>query len=372
MKNKSVQIEIAPHTVIWIGAFSIALFLLWKIRVVIFMLFLAFIINSALRPYVDRLEQRNIPRIISTALIYFIFVVLLVFAISTILTDTLQQFGELVKELPIIISNLAQIISGFFGSIVENVPGLDNVIAAETIKQQVLDFANGISTNEIRDLFSSGLIGAVSIINSTIYIVLSGFTVMMLSIYMLNKPGEVYQELFQIFPESKREKYLEILAKIEENLGNWLRGQLTLMFSVGLLTYVGFVLPSFFFEGYRLHEFALLLAFLAAITEVIPNFGPLLTAAIGVILAAGSAPLAPFWPMVYVTVLFAVIQQIESTLLTPNIMKKAIGLDPIITIVSLIAAFILFDLIGTILIIPFLAIVQIFIQAGLAEAKKKT
>jgi len=376
MDNQTVKIEVSLKTLIVTSVFIVSLIILWKVRIIFFMLFLAFIINSTIRPLVDRMQKYKIPRMISVSMIYILLILVVSISMATVISQTFAQLANLISEIPVIISNLGEILSSFvekFVRFLNNFPGVYMNISSDVVKQQILSYFETIEVTDVSSFFKNGVSSAITIINSTLSVFFGGLTVMMISVYMLTREDKIYVGMLKLIPARKRKKYIKLFKKIETKLGDWLRGQSILMFSVGISTWLGLMIPSFFFDNYNLHEFALPLAFFAAFLEVIPNIGPFVTGFIGVIIALGSNPLSPVFPMLYVLGLFTLIQQFEGIVLVPKVMQKTLGLDPVITIISVIAAFILFDIIGAILVIPFLAIVQIIIQFEMEKnhARKK-
>ncbi|MCA9383041.1 AI-2E family transporter [Candidatus Dojkabacteria bacterium] len=373
MKKNTVSIEVSLNTLLLTTAFIVGGFLLWKIRAVIFMLFLAFIINSALRPTIDILEKKRIPRFVSVTGIFLILIVVVAFVMSTIIAQTIDQFSNFINELPNFLTNLGTILSSVVEKLVgffNRIPG-DDVVNEESVKQQIVEFFSNTNTNDITGVVGDGFTGALSIINSAIYITFGTFTVLIVAFYMLIRKDNIYAGALTLFSKERQKKYTSLLKQIEEKLGQWLRGQLTLMLAVGFLTWLGLIIPSFFFDGYNLNEFALLLGVLAAFLSAIPNLGPILTGFFGVIIAAGSNPLSPLLPALYIIILFTIIQQIEGVLLVPNVMRKAVGLDPVVTIIAVIAALLVFNIIGALIVIPFIAVVEIIIRYQFEENKKK-
>jgi predicted PurR-regulated permease PerM len=117
-------------------------------------------------------------------------------------------------------------------------------------------------------------------------------------------------------------------------------------------------------------QYALLIGLLAALFETIPYAGPILTAVIAILLAFLQT--GGWIKPVLVLILFLVIQRIENDLLVPKIMQKAVGLNPIISIVSLLVGFRLLGVLGAILAIPVMAVVSIVWLDFIEWHQKKT
>jgi len=365
-----LKIEISLKSILVFFAIIVAVAVLWQIKVILFMLFTAFIINSALRPSVDKLEKYKIPRLVSVILIYILLFSIVSIAVITIFSKSSAQFINLIEQFPTIIGNFGIILSNFIekvANMLSSIPGIGDIFSTDGVQGQFADYFNDIDSSEFTNLFGNLVTGTISIINSAIYLIFAIFTVIMVSIYMLTNESDIYEGVLNLLPKRKGKKYGKLIKKIEEKLGNWLRGQLLLMLSVGFFTWLGLYLPSLFIDGYNLHEFALPIALLAGLLEAIPNIGPFITSFVAVIIAAGANPDNPLLPITYVVVLFSMIQWLENTILVPKIMQKAVGLDPVLTMLAILAALILFNIIGALLVIPFLAMVHIILQFEIDE-----
>ena len=154
--------------------------------------------------------------------------------------------------------------------------------------------------------------------------------------------------MVKIHEKEKRERIRELIIDVEYKLGRWLVGQGTVSTVVGVLTWI--VLTIFQVP------FALPLAVMAALFEVVPNLGPVLVSIPITIMA-----LLAHGPLVAFLVLFSyiVIQQLQSYLLSPRIMGRVVGLHPLVIFVAMITGFTLAGIIGAVLAVPSLVLVKI-------------
>ncbi|MEI7579069.1 MAG: AI-2E family transporter [bacterium] len=372
MKNKSViAVEFSLRNLAIIFGAAITLVLAWQLRTIVFMVFLAFIINSSLRPLIDKLEAKRIPRILSVLVIYLLLIVFMVIVFSLILTQFVDQFNTLKHQLPVIINNLGNLVTNFFERLLKifnKIPGIDSQINSVELTSVIRNYFNNLKVADFGSFFSGGVTQAFSFLNSALAGLIGFITVMLLSIYMLIRKEDIYIGLLRVLPKKEAKKYSLLVKKIEEKLGSWMHGQLFLMFSIGLLTWLGLVIPKFFIANWTLDQFALPLAVIAGFLEVVPNFGPIFSAIVGVVIAAGANANSPFIPILYIILVFSLIHQAENVLLVPKIMEKAVGLDPIITIVAMLSAFTIFNMLGVVLVIPILAVISIIIEFRFDEA----
>lgn len=361
-----VKVTIRLRTFLYAALVLIGLILAWELRTIIVMLFLAFILNAGLRPLVENLVTRNLPRSAAIALIYFgIFAFLVVVAII-MANEFVNQLINLVNAIPSVFATIA-------GFLENNVPALANVLPLTQLQTEVGQFADEvINSSFVRDLLTGeNILSVVSqtfgIFGSVAELLVGLFTIVMVSIYMLQRKGNFYDDALALLPKETAENISGVLKKIETSLGAWLSGQLTLMFIVGLITYFIIWIPGLIDPTYRLDDFALPIALLAGILEALPNVGPAITLVISAILAIGtSGPLS----VVYIAIAFTLLQNIEGVFLVPMVMKRAVGIDPILSILGIIGAFQLFGVLGALLVIPFLGILQIILVEIANEYKR--
>lgn len=159
-----------------------------------------------------------------------------------------------------------------------------------------------------------------------------------------------------------------LFARIEEKLGKWLRAQVFLMFLAGFVSWLGLTLPALFVPNYTLHNYALPIAMLVALLEVVPGTGLSVGAILSFLIALATQQT---FMIIYAPLLFLTLQQLEGMIIVPKLMKKVIGLDPVITLLSLVSGFILFQVIGAILIVPIIAVIQIVLEFYSEEIKSQ-
>jgi predicted PurR-regulated permease PerM len=176
--------------------------------------------------------------------------------------------------------------------------------------------------------------------------VMSFFLIVVLSFYLAVEEDGVGKFLKAV-TTLKHEKYvISLWKRSQRKIGLWMQGQLVLAIIVGMLVYLGLLIINV--------PNALLLAFLAAAFEIIPLFGPILASipAIAIAFVTGGIPLAGI-----VVGLYVIIQQFENQLIYPLVVKKVVGVSPIVSIVALAVGWQLAGLTGLILSVPIAAVI---------------
>lgn len=323
MTNK---IEISHKTIIFTIAFLIALWALVQIRDILFLVFISFILMAALRPLVELLARLRIPRLLSILLIYTI--VFGVFGVS------------LAGTIPMLITQSASFIADL-PTFIERVLPYWN-IDARAITQQIAP----ISENIVRLT-----VGLFSNIFTTL-------TVLVFTFYFLLERRHAEPLLTETMGENAAGNVLGVVREIESRLGAWVRGQLILMVIVGVLVYVGLTLLKV--------EFALPLAIIAGLLEIIPTIGPIISAIPAVFVALATSPFLAL----SVVALYFIIQQLENNLMVPIVLSKSTGLSPIVTIFALMVGARFAGIVGAILAVPIVLVLQVVVGALLAKPSK--
>ena len=140
------------------------------------------------------------------------------------------------------------------------------------------------------------------------------------------------------------------MIEMDNSLGSFIRGQLLISAIVGILIAVGLSIMGV--------DFALIIGLIAGIFNIVPYFGPIIGAVPAVVFALLKSPLTA----VYVVLLFAVVNQVESSIISPNILGEHVGLHPVTVIFSIISGGYLFGILGVILAVPVTSIVKVTLR----------
>ena len=168
-----------------------------------------------------------------------------------------------------------------------------------------------------------------------------------MTFYLLLERKHLNNYLSTIWEGDKSVHISKTVNEIERRLGSWVRGELILMLAVGALTYIGLSILGV--------EIALPLAILAGILEIVPNIGPTISAVPAVLVALTIHPLTALATVA----LYFLVQLVENNLLVPKIMQKAVGVNPLVSIVGLMIGFRLAGPAGAVLAIPIIIVTHI-------------
>jgi predicted PurR-regulated permease PerM len=311
----------------------IMIFLLFKIKDFLLILFASFVIASSLFPVVDWMSKK-MPRWVSVLILYlagFIILATVFVPFTVVFTD---QTRELIKQMPVYWADM------------------------ETIMAKLQIFAQNSSfLPDISQFFTTSGNWGQNIINQSISLTINFFTglvavftMAVIILFMLLDKKELEQGILRFFPENVRERAEMTIYEIERKVGGYVRGQLLLMLLVSIITGTCLYLMGI--------QFAFLLGILAGLLEIIPIAGPILSAVPAIIIAFAHNP----WLALWTVILYLIIQRIENSIMSPLILSRFLDMHPIIIIISLFTCVSLFGVAGAVLSPAIAAVVYVLIQ----------
>jgi len=328
-------VSLSSGTIVRTILFLILFYFLFLIRDVILVVLAGIVIASAVEPGTRWFTNRRIPRIPAVLLIYITVAVIFVLAFYFLLIPLFSESAELLRTLPQYSEALEQgetIRTGIDAS-----PNFLQGFSQNFSLSSIIGVVNSTLAN-----LSSGFFGTVDVIFGGI---VSFFLIIVLSFYLAVQEDGVGKFLRIVTPLPQEKYVIDLWKRSKEKIGLWMQGQLLLAIIVGVLTFLGLTLI-----GVRS---SILLAFLAAAFEIIPLFGAFLAAIPALLIAFldGGLTLA-----LIVAGLYLVIQQFESQLIYPLVVKKVVGVPPIISILALVIGGKLGGFLGILLSVPLAAV----------------
>jgi len=323
--EKSYKIEISHKTIIFTVILLVFIKFLWIVKDLLFSFFIAFIIMSALKPMVVYLNKRKIPRSLAAVIVFLLFLSLFINGLSFIIPPLVKESVQLFINIPSILETVSPRLITVFNldSLTQYLPGITG---------QVFSVARNIFSNAVFTI-----------------------TTLFFSFYFLLEESLVKNLLIKFFGEKKSQTVASVFERAEKRMSSWFWGEIVLMIIVGALTYIGLSLIGI--------KYALPLAVLAGLLEIVPNLGPTLAAVPAALIGFSQAAFLGFAAL---AVAF-IVQQLENNFIVPLVMKKATGLNPIITLTALIIGGSVGGALGVILAIP----ATLFIETLLIEILKQ-
>jgi predicted PurR-regulated permease PerM len=313
------KVEVSHKTVFFVLAVLFFLWLTYLISDIIFLFYIGLLLVLALDPGIDRLESWGLPRFLAILLNYLGFFSLVGLSIFLLAGPLLQQSGLLLQQ----IVKLAE------------ATGAGNWLS-EILRdplKNILPFSGNIFRV------------TQTIFNNLVQV----FSVFVISFYLALDRKKLPGRLEQFFGKKRVRRIERIIEGVEKEVGHWLWGEVLLMVIVASLTYLVLLLLNL--------PYALPLAFLAGLLEILPNIGPVLAAIPAVIIGFTINPAMGF----LVVLAFVVVQQLESNFITPKVMQGVTGVSPIITLLGLMIGFRLAGAVGAIFALPTILIIKVLV-----------
>lgn len=334
MLRDTNDISISTETIIRFFVVIGIIVFLFLVREIVLALFLAVIVASAIEPAILWMKGLKLPRILAAVLIYMgIIAVLLAFLylIIPLLYEEALRLGSIYS---VIRENIISSIREFSSFPVISY-FTESIAGFLSVPSKYLGAIQGGFVN-----FASAAFGGV----------LTVFLAAVFSFYLATQEGGIEDFLRLIAPLKYENYVISLWQRSQRKLGRWLRTQLLLGAIVGVLIFFGLT-----FLGV---ENALLFAVLAAFFEIIPVVGPIFAAIPAVFTAFLQDPTFAIW----VAILYVGVQQVESNVIVPVIMRQAVGLSPLVVLVALAVGAQLGGVIGILLAVPVTVIVAEFIS----------
>lgn len=295
-----------------LGVFGI--FAVWKLSFVLIILFVSFLLTLILLPFTRLLKRIKIPALFAVFIPIVIFL-LIIFGLGFLVAPAVkEQLVQLSTDLPRAVNTLP------FASELQ---------------------LNGSSIREFLTEQRGGLGRTVLGIGQTIAHVLFGLvTVIVITVYWLSDYQRIKKTIFSFVPKPERHRAHDIWERLELKLGKWFLGQIMVSTAVGLMVWLAASLLGL--------PYAATLGVLAALLEILPTLGPILASVPAILLGADES----FEKAIAVTIVYILVQQIESHLITPQVMGRTVKLHPIAIIVSFLVGSVLLGILGALLAVP--------------------
>jgi predicted PurR-regulated permease PerM len=296
--------------------------------------FLYFLLN----PIVNFLQRYKVPKTLAIIIIYVVVIGLIILAIGSVIPMISKQITELFSNIP----NYADQAISFFNDLndTKQYKWLLNqeYVTMNDITAKLNDFAQTIPSNITNSI--SAIISTMT--NITVTIV----TVPFLLFYCFKDGNKFPAALSRFFPASYRKEATKILKDTGETLAAYIQGQVMVALFVGTLALIGYWIIGL--------DYALVMALIVAITNIIPYVGPLIGGAPAVIIALFTSPTQALLVIIVITIA----QQIEGNILSPLILGKRLDTHPATIIVLLLVAGNLAGILGMILAVPTYAVAK--------------
>ncbi|MFH1667441.1 MAG: AI-2E family transporter [Candidatus Komeilibacteria bacterium] len=334
MTAKNYTVNISSQTFIKILLFFVVIAFLYMVREAIALIFIALILASALDPFVDWLRKFKIPRGVGIIVIYLLLLSIISAVIIMIIPPITAEIKLIASDFPV-----------YYERVVDGFNYFTTNRTDMEVAEQLQNSLNTITGNLSRA--ASGVFDTLMGIFGGIF---SFFLVLVITFYFTVEEEGLKRFIMSVTPAQYQPYLMQLVSRIQRKLGYWLRGQLILSVIIFILTFVGLTVLGV--------EYALLLALIAGIFEVIPYMGPIIAAVPAVFLAFMQSPLKGL----LVLILYIIIQQLENHIIVPKVMSKSVGINPLVVIIVLLVGGKLGGVMGMVLAVPVATAISVFMD----------
>jgi len=285
------------------------------------------------KPVMHFFENKlKIHRILAILLVFLILTCLLFLFILYIFPIAQHQIENLIHNIPKMVTGTQNLILSLQSN---------QIIIPEPINDAINDFMNNIQVyveNSVSYLFG--------FITHLVTLVASLFLIPFFLFFMLKDGDKLVPFITQIFKKKKADNIKSLLSKIDIVLTAFIQGQLIVSFFLGILLFIGYLIIGL--------NYALTIALFGMLMNVIPFLGPFLAVIPALLVAFFQDPIMVVW----VAIITLIAQQVESNLISPNVMGRVLALHPLTVITVILAAGSIAGFLGILFAVPFYAVVK--------------
>ena len=302
--------------------------------------FLPFIVSIILayllNPLVNLLHQKGFSRMTAVLFIYTVSIMLIVWVFFRYIPAFIIQLKDLAEHLPDILNTVQSWLNPYYQN---------RDLLPESVQI-------GIETSlfKVEQIITEQITNFFTYLGNSITKIAAFIVVPFVVFYMLKDLQVLENFIITIFPKKYRRELLKLFRNIDEALGNYVRGQITVCLVVGVLSYIGYLIIGV--------KYAIILALLVAITNIIPYLGPIVGAVPALFIGATISPAM----MIKVLIVNIVVQQLEGNVISPQVIGKKLQLHPLSIILALLLGGQLWGIIGLIFAVPILAVGKVITQ----------
>lgn len=314
-------------------------------------LFIGFIIAWLFYPLQKKLVDKGMHKILSAILIFLGIIGIFLLIVYIFIPVLYNQVNDLISYIPSILTSTGDFVSNHLDKL--TIEGVD----IESIKQSIITTGQE-KVIELTSSLPNNIINIVKGIFSAIGVLMIS---MVVGIYMLIDFDDITLRFYSLLPKKDKEDYIKLFQNISANAHRVVNGTLLVALMVFICDTVGFAIIGL--------PMAILFGLFCGLTDLIPYIGPYIGGAAAVIVGFTQGPIIG----IGVLVIAIIVQLLESYILQPMVMSKAMQLHPVTIIVGLLLFAHFFGIPGMILATPCMAIIKelaIFINHKIKKKKE--
>jgi predicted PurR-regulated permease PerM len=331
--KQNLAIEVSTGTVIKIVLVLVGFYVLYLLSNLVLVLLTAVVVASAVEPATKWFMARKLPRTLAVLAVYAVFLLLFGMLFYFFLPPFLKEFSQFFSSFP-----------RYFDFLDKWNPWSDVMDYQQILSNLVSNFTggSGVATDA-----AGGIVRTVG----GVFQGLANFVLVLVISFYFAVQEKGIENFLKIIVPAKNEKYIiDLWYRSQHKIGRWMQGQVILGVLVGVLVYLGLIIMGV--------QHAFLLAITAAMFELIPVFGPILAAVPAVLVGFTSSVTLGLMVIAF----YVIIQQFENHLIYPIVVRKVVGVPPLLVIIALLIGINLAGFMGVILSVPLAAALMEFIS----------
>ena len=329
---------------------GITFLIFWSLRDFFLLIICALVISNIICNLCNQLKKIiNLPRPLLLLIVIILLSFLFLSSVILILPPFIKEFNEILVEIPDAFTRINLIIDSNFERINQIVYGTS---AGDIYDRYKIfnDFITLPDTSAIAKAIQDSFVNLINIAGNLGSGIIRLIFVLVVSLMISIEPNSYKEGILIITPKSFRNRFRKIIEKSNIALSNWMFAMIISSLSVGILSFIVLYILDI--------KYVISNAIIAMVLNIIPNIGPVLSA----IFPISIALLDNLWKPILVLGFYILIQNIESYILMPSIMKKKTNLLPGLTLISQFGFTFIFGPLGLLLSLPLALIIQVIIQ----------
>jgi predicted PurR-regulated permease PerM len=354
------QVTLSLRTLVLLLLSVPLLLLLWQLRSLIVLTMISIVLAASIAPIVDWAEQMKVPRWLAVVLIYLGLLATMIGTVLLIGPTIVEQIQRLISQVPVALRNLYNVAETWALNFNNSRPDL-----ASDLLNQILD-VQGLTRWLIRSS-QQLLIRSYSVTTGLVGGVFSLILAIFLSGYMLADSKTLVNNFLRLLPQPWDERLAAQVMPMSNRMGSYIRGRLLVSSILAITITVSLSLLG-------LSDFALGLGAISGVTNLIPFLGPVLGAIPALVVASSQGG----WLILWVLLLFVILQNVETYLLDPLLVGSSVGVHPLYQLLAVLGGTQVLGIIGALVVPPWIAggavlLENLYLRPKLvAERRRKT
>ncbi len=350
--DRKISLSISTLLLLIVGFFSILM--LWQVRGLVVLLMISVVLAASIAPVINWAESMQVPRWIAVIIVYLTLIAAVTGLVFIIGPPVFYQIEQLLRQLPLFSENISSIIEDLASSLSQNPPDwINQLFDTKSLTSWAISSSQQLLLRSYS--ITKGVLGAV--VSLILALFISG--------YMVADSQTLIKSLVQFFPQPWNERLDQQVVPVSLRMGGYLRGRILVSAILGVATTAGLSLLG-------LQDFSFGLGAIAAVTNLIPFIGPILGAIPALIVAIAKGGFIVLW----VLILYYIIQNVETYLLDPFLVGSSVGVHPLYQLLSVLVGLQLLGIIGALIVPPWFAggaalVENLYLKPKLEAEEKK-